>query len=57
MSLVSVESSAHYYDKDGNPRHTVPYADPKRKGEFRSTTVTDAKKNVEPFSFELEVGR
>lgn len=32
----------HFYDKDGSPRYTVPYADP-RKGE-RDTTLRDAKK-------------
>lgn len=32
----------HWYDKEGNPRYTVPYADP-RKGE-RDATLSDAKK-------------
>jgi hypothetical protein len=34
--------SGHWYDKDGNPAYTVPYADPS-KGE-RSTTLRDARK-------------
>lgn len=35
---------SHYYDIEGNTRYTVPYADPKRKGE-RPTTLRDAKKH------------
>lgn len=37
--------SCHAYDWDGNPHHQVPYADKKRAGEFRNTTLRDIKKN------------
>lgn len=39
------ESSSHWYDQSGNPRHKVPYADKKREGEYRNTSLTDARKN------------
>ena len=31
MSLVSRKNDAHWYTRDGQPMHTVPYADKKRK--------------------------
>lgn len=37
--------SCHAYDWEGNPHHEVPYADKKRSGEFRPTTLRDIKKN------------
>lgn len=39
---VHAAESTHWYDQNGEPRYTVPYADPK-KG-FRNTTLRDAKK-------------
>lgn len=44
MQLFTSSGSAHWYQKDGTPCHSVPYADKKRAGEFRSTTLTDARK-------------
>ncbi len=41
MKLHASESN-HWYDREGNPRYTMPYADPK-KG-FRNTTLRDARK-------------
>lgn len=36
--------SGHWYFPDGTPCHQVPYADKKRAGELRNTTLTDARK-------------
>lgn len=44
MQLFQSSSSAHWYDKTGKPCHSVPYADKKRAGETRSTTLGDARK-------------
>ena len=44
MSARFSSSSAHWYDRDGNPVHEVPYADKKRAGEMRPTTLRDARK-------------
>lgn len=35
--------SCHAYDREGNPQHSVPYKDKKRKGEMRPTTLRDIK--------------
>lgn len=43
LSLVTPEGGSHWYDGAGNPVYTVPYADPKREGEYRSTTLRDAR--------------
>lgn len=37
--------SCHAYDREGNPRHSVPYKDKKRAGEMRPTTLRDIKEN------------
>jgi len=37
--------SVHAYDREGNPRHSVPYKDKKRAGEMRPTTLRDIKEN------------
>lgn len=34
----------HYYTIEGKSAHQVPYADKKRAGQLRDTTITDAKK-------------
>jgi hypothetical protein len=40
---------AHYYDDDGKLIAYVPYADPKKAGQFRPTDLRDAKKlNLNP---------
>ena len=50
MSLIILhEKSAHWYrvDKETHvisPFHEVPYADPKKAGQMRSTTIKDARK-------------
>ena len=44
MELVIAEDKTHWYDLDGNARHYTPYADKKREGEFRKTTLKDARK-------------
>jgi len=44
MQLFQSSSSAHWYDKDGKPCHSVPYADKKRANESRPTNLTDARK-------------
>lgn len=42
MSLVSVQSSSHWYHKDGSSCHQVPKAS--KPGEMRNTTLADARK-------------
>lgn len=37
--------SCHAYDREGNPQHSVPYKDKKRKGEMRPTTLRDIKEH------------
>lgn len=44
MRLVNAENRAHWYHKDGRACFEVPYADKKRAGETRATTLTDARK-------------
>lgn len=44
MIIYTSEQSSHWYTKEGIPCHSVPYADKKREGELRSTTVADARK-------------
>lgn len=44
MEILQADHSAHYYKRDGSPLHRVPYADKKREGETRPTTLTDARK-------------
>lgn len=41
---IYASESCHYYFPDGTPCYEVPYADKKRAGEKRPTTVKDAKK-------------
>jgi len=36
--------SSHWYSADGKPVHHLPYADKKRAGELRPTTLADARK-------------
>lgn len=36
--------TGHYYTRDGKAMHMVPYADKKRAGQMRPTTLADAKK-------------
>lgn len=43
MSLIQRKSDAHWYTRDGEPMHTVPYADKKRK-DRKPTTLADARK-------------
>lgn len=38
------KESSHWYDRTGKSCHTQPYADKKRAGESRATTLTDARK-------------
>lgn len=42
MSLVSVQSSSHWYHKDGTSCHQVPMAT--KPGQMRNTNLTDARK-------------
>ena len=42
--LVKPDQSSHWYKPDGTPCYEVPYADKKRVGEMRSTTLGDARK-------------
>ena len=43
--LVSIESSSHWYTRDGKPCHQVPYAGKRGEaGEMRNTTLGDARK-------------
>lgn len=44
MEIITSEDQSHWYDYQANPRHFTPYADKKRKGEFRKTTLKDAKR-------------
>ena len=36
--------SGHWYRPDGSPCHSVEYSDKRKKGEFRPTTLGDARK-------------
>jgi len=46
MDIIIPTSTGHWYDiATGESRHMVPYADKKRKGEFRAATIKDAKAN------------
>lgn len=38
------DESSHWYHRSGEACHQVPYADPKRQGEMKNTTVTEARK-------------
>lgn len=38
------EESSHWYHRDGRACHQVPYADPKREGEMKNTTVKEGRK-------------
>lgn len=42
VQFIKRERDSHWYQKDGTPRHEVPYADPSRG--MRPTTLRDAKK-------------
>lgn len=42
--MIKHSESTHWYAKDGTPCYEQPYADKKRKGEMRPTTLRDAKK-------------
>ncbi len=43
--LVSIESSSHWYTRNGKPCHQVPYAGKRGEaGEMRNTTLKDARK-------------
>lgn len=42
--MIKHSESTHWYKKDGTPCYEIEYADKKRKGEFRPTTLGDAKK-------------
>lgn len=45
MDIVTSENKAHWYDiPSKQSRHYTPYADKKRKGEMRKTTLSDARK-------------
>jgi hypothetical protein len=44
MAFVRSALNSHWYSLGGIPTYEVPYADKKRKGEFRPTTLTDARK-------------
>lgn len=42
--VSSHDEQSHWYHRDGTACHQVPYADPKRQGEMKNTTVTEARK-------------
>lgn len=44
MKNDTPSESGHWYHKDGTPCYEIEYSDKKRKGEFRPTTLRDAKK-------------
>ena len=47
--MTIAKESGHWYTKEGIPAYEVEYADKKRKGEFRPTTIKDARKlNLAP---------
>ena len=47
--LVKSSSGSHWYTPSGQPCYEVPYADKKRAGLMRPTTLADAKKmNLRP---------
>lgn len=44
MEIITAEDKGHWYSHAGQPRHYTPYADKKREGELRKTTLRDAKR-------------
>lgn len=42
-AIVAVTANSHWYSRLGVPTYEVPYADAKKAGEFRSTTLKDAR--------------